>query len=80
MRKFEEKSKFFIKFFNFRAGHKIVIMRKIKNLIWTCYNGGLRGGDPRGRKNFRKFIEIGNVKFNNFSKIALIFARSWTKI
>ena len=30
---------------------------------------------PEGRKNFRKFVEISNVKFNNFSKIAWIFLR-----
>ena len=60
------------KIFNFRVGHKFLIMGKIKNLIWTCYNGGGSGGGgaPEVRKNFRKFVEIGNVKFNNFTKIA----------
>ena len=73
MRKFEKKCKFFRKFFNFRGGgHKIVIMGKINNLIWTCCNGGFEGRSPppEGRKNFRKFVEIGNVKFNNLTKIA----------
>ena len=28
---------------------------------------------PEGRKIFRKFVEIDNVKFNKFSKIAWIF-------
>ena len=59
--------KFFRKFFNCRAGHKFLIMGKIKNLIWTCYNVGLGGAEP---PEGRKFVEIGNVKFNNFSKIA----------
>ena len=68
-----EKCKFFRKFFNFRVGHKFLIMGKIKNLIWTCYNGGSGGGAPEGRKNFRKFVEIGNVKFNNFSKNSMKF-------
>ena len=28
------------------------------------------GAEPKkGRKNFRKFVEIGNVQCNNFSKI-----------
>ena len=35
--------------------------------------GGSSGGAPEGRKNFMKFVEIGNVKFNNLTKIALIF-------
>ena len=34
--------------------------------------GGERTPPPEGRKNFRKFVEIGNVKFNNFTKIASI--------
>ena len=46
-------------------------MGKIKNLIWTCYNGARGGAEPpEGRKNVRKFVEIGNVKFNDFTKIA----------
>ena len=35
---------------------------------------GARGAEPpEGRKNFRKFVEIGNVKFNNLTKIACLF-------
>ena len=41
-----EKCKFFRKFFNFRTGHKFLIMGKIKNLIWTCYHGVLGGRSP----------------------------------
>ena len=52
-------------------------MGKIKTLIWTCYNGGSGAEPPEGRKNFRKFVEIGNVKFINFTKMAWI---SWTKL
>ena len=64
------KMQIFQKFFNLRAGHKFFIMGKIKYLIWTCYLGWLGGRSPEGRINFRKFVEIGNVKFNNFTKIA----------
>ena len=39
------KCKFFGNFFNFQAGHKLLIMAKINNRIWTCYNGG---GGSRG--------------------------------
>ena len=41
--KIREKMKIFYKIFNCRAGHKFLIMGKVKNLIWTCYNGGLVG-------------------------------------
>ena len=37
---------------------------------------------PEGRKSFRKFVEIGNLKFKNsitFQKLHESFARSWTK-
>ena len=54
MRKFEKKCKFFRTFFNFLAGHKFLIMGKIKNLIWTCYNGGLGGRSSLRQKNFQK--------------------------
>ena len=41
---------------------------------------GARGAEPpEGRKNFRKFVEIGNVKFNNFTKIARIFCTELDK-
>ena len=74
------KCKFFRIFFNFLAGHKFLIMGKINNLIWTCCNGGFGGGaPPEGRKNFRKFVEIGNVKFNNLTKIAWIFCTGLDK-
>ena len=82
-----EKCKLFRNFFNFRAGHKFLIIGKIKILTWTCYNGGhflyLGGGaaePPEGIKNFRKFLEIGNVKFNNFTKIAWIICTELDKI
>ena len=42
--------------------------------------GGSGGGAPEGRKMFRKFVEICNMKFNNFQKLHEFFARSWTKI
>ena len=36
--------------------------------------GGARGAEPtEGRKKFRKFVGIGKVKFNNFTKIEWIF-------
>ena len=37
--------------------------------------GGSGGGaePPEGRKNFRKFVDIGQVKFTNLTKIAWIF-------
>ena len=63
--KIREKCKFLRKFFNFPEGHKFLIMGQINNLIWTCCNGGLGAELPEGRKNFRKFVEIGNVKFND---------------
>ena len=37
-------------------------MGKIRNIIWTGYNGGSRGGAPEGRKFFKKIFEICNVK------------------
>ena len=77
--KIREKCKSLRKLYNFRVGHKFLIMWKIKNLTWTCYNWGLGGGVPECRKMFRKIIEIDNVKFNNFSKIAWIFCTEQDK-
>ena len=55
-------------------------MGKIKNLTRTCYNVGLWGrSPPKVEKNFRKFVEIGNVKFNKFTKIALILCTELDK-
>ena len=67
--------------FNFWAGHKFLIMRKIKNLIWTCYNGGSGAEPPRVEKisgNLSKsVIRIFRIFpisffgfFCNFTKIA----------
>ena len=53
LRKFEKKCKFFRKFFNFRAGHKFLIVGKINNLIWACCNVGLGGGAHRRLKIFQ---------------------------
>ena len=39
-----------------------------------------RSPPPEGRKNLRKFVEIDNVKFNNVTKNASLFPRSWKKI
>ena len=41
--------------------------------------GGSGGGAPEGRKNFREFVEIDSVKFNNFTKIAWIFCTEFDK-
>ena len=44
---------------------------------------GVRGRSPEGRKNFKKFVEIGNVTLKNlitFQKLHELFARIWTKI
>ena len=41
--------------------------------------GGSGGGAPEGRKKFRKFVEIGNVKFNNLTKVAWIFCTELDK-
>ena len=35
---------------NFRAGHNLLIMGQISNIIWTVYNGWFGGGAPEGRK------------------------------
>ena len=34
---------------------------------WTGYNGGLDGRAPKGRKFFKKVIEIGHVKLKNLN-------------
>ena len=34
-------------------------MEKLRNRIWTGYNGG---SSPEDRKIFKKFLEIGHVK------------------
>ena len=47
LRKLEKKCRFFRKFFNFRAGHKFLIMGKIKNLNGHAIIGGSGGGAPR---------------------------------
>ena len=39
-------------------------MRKIRNIIWTCYSRGFRRKRPRRQKICKKFIEICNAKFN----------------
>ena len=41
--------------------------------------GGSGAEPPEGRKIFRKFVEIGNVKFNNLTKIAGIFCTELDK-
>ena len=70
LKKFEKKCKFFRKYFNFRAGHKFLIIGKIKNLNGHAIMGGAQWAEPpEGRKILRKFVEIGNVKFINFTKI-----------
>ena len=41
------KMQIFRKFFNFLAGYNFLIMGKIRNIIWTGYNGGFGGRSPR---------------------------------
>ena len=41
---------------NFREGHNFLITGKIRNIIWTGYNGGSWGGAPPPRQ--KKFQEI----------------------
>ena len=42
--------------------------------------GGPGGRAPEGRKNFRKFVEIGNLKVKTLQKLHEFFALCWTKI
>ena len=46
-----EKCNFFRKFFNFRVGHKFLIMGQIKNLIWILLMWAQGAEPPEGRKN-----------------------------
>ena len=68
----------FPEFLNFLAG-----LWKIWNKIWTGYNGGIEGGATRGRKIFKKFIEIEHVKFlkiinfQNFHDFLLRFGKKY---
>ena len=58
-------------------------MGKIRNIMWTGYNGWVRGAErPEGRKIFKKSVEIGHVKLKNvitFHKLNEMFVRIWIK-
>ena len=54
LKKFEKKSKFFGKSFNFWAGHNFLIMGNIRNIIWTGYNGVVRGAEHKKVENFSR--------------------------
>ena len=61
LEKLREKWKTLGNSYNFQECHNFLSMEKIRNIIWTDYNGGF------DRKAFKKFLEIGNEKFKKLT-------------